>query len=95
MSCLDRDKTLRHLKKKGFVESKKRGKDHIHLEFYYEGKLVSHTKFSHNGDDIRDGLISMMSIECKLDKTQFMDLANCPLSKEAYLKILSDHKYLD
>ena len=95
MSYLDSDKTLRNLKKKGFVESAKKNKDHIFLEFYHEGKLVSHTKISHNGDDIRDTLIKVMSTQCKLEKSQFMDLANCPLSKEAYLKILEDNKMLD
>lgn len=95
MSYLDRDKTLRNLKKKGFVESSKKNKDHIYLEFYHEGKYVSHTKISHNGNDIRGTLIRIMSTQCKLDKAQFMDLANCPLSKEEYLKILAENNQLN
>jgi hypothetical protein len=95
MSCLDRNKTLRNLKKKGFVESSKNSPDHIYLILYHEGKLVAHTKISHSGDDIRDPLIKAMSSQCKLVKSQFIDLANCPLSKDNYLKILEEGDYLD
>ena len=95
MSCLGRKKTLRNLKKKGFIVSQKNSSDHIFLLLYNEGKLVAQTKVSHSNDDIRDSLIKSMSVQCKLDKEQFMDLANCPLSKEAYFKILAENGKLD
>lgn len=95
MSCLDRNQTLRNLKKKGFIASSDKSPDHIRLLLYNEGKLVAQTKISHNNNDIRDALIKAMSVQCKLNKSQFMDLAKCPLSKEAYFQILADIGKLD
>ena len=95
MSCLDRNQTLRNLKKKGFLASSDKSPDHIRLLLYNEGKLVAQTKVSHSNDDIRDPLIKSMSVQCKLNKEQFIDLANCPLSKEAYFKILAESGKLD
>ncbi len=90
MAALDSKKTHRNLKKKGFVESPG---DHKYLEFFHENKLVLHTKISHGGkSDLDDYLIKQMSVQCKLDKKQFMDLAKCPLSKDRYLAILRDKK---
>jgi uncharacterized protein YbaR (Trm112 family) len=34
--------------------------------------------------------MSKMKLQLKLDKPAFMDLYNCPLTKEAYLKHLQD-----
>ena len=42
----------------------------------------------HNCKDLGDYLIKQMSFQCCLDKNDFIDLANCPLSKEDYLDIL-------
>jgi hypothetical protein len=88
MSVLDAKKTYQNLKKKGFVESTKKSPDHKYLELYHEGKYVTHTKISHNSSDLDNYLIKQMAIQCKLDKSDFIDLANCPLSKKDYLAIL-------
>ncbi len=88
MSTLDPIKTYRNLKKKGFVDSTTKSVDHKFIEFSYNGKYVLHTKLSHNKKDIDDYLIKQMSTQCKLTKNEFMDLANCPLSKEEFVKIL-------
>lgn len=90
MSVLDPKKTYKNLKKKGFIDSPERSSDHKYLDFYLEDKLVLYTKISHGNDDIDDYLIKQMSYQCKLTKKEFMDLANCPLSKEKYIKILSN-----
>jgi hypothetical protein len=88
MAALDSKDTYRNLKKKGFVESPG---DHKFLEFYNDNKLILHTKLSHGGKkDIDDYLIKQMSVQCQLDKKQFIDLAKCPLSKEEYVKILKE-----
>lgn len=88
MSALDAKKTYQNLKKKGFVDSTRKSVDHKYLEFFYQGKYVTHTKISHNSGDLDNYLIKQMSVQCKLDKREFLDLANCPLSKEDYLAIL-------
>ena len=44
MSVLDPKKTYRNLKKKGFVDSITKSKDHKRLEFFHEERLVLSTK---------------------------------------------------
>ncbi len=90
MSVLDAKKTYKNLKKKGFVDSVNHSKDHKRLELFYNDKLVCHTKISHGNKDIGKYLIKQMSFQCKLDKNKFVDLANCPLSKEEYIAILEE-----
>jgi hypothetical protein len=88
MSVLDPSKTYRNLKRKGFTDSTHKSKDHKRLELFHEKKLVLSTKLSHNNKDLDKYLIKQMSVQCHLDKNDFIDLANCPLSKEDYMAIL-------
>jgi hypothetical protein len=88
MSALDPKKTYRNLKKKGFVDSTNKSKDHKRLELFHDEKLVLSTKLSHNNKDLGNYLIKQMSVQCHLDKNEFIDLANCPLSKEDFFDIL-------
>jgi predicted RNA binding protein YcfA (HicA-like mRNA interferase family) len=84
---LKSDKVCKNLKKKGFVEC---NTHHKYYEFVHEGKVILHTKVSHNGQDINDYLISQMKSQCMLSKQEFLDLVNCPLSLEEYVKILKN-----
>lgn len=95
MSVLDSKKTYRSLKKKGFIDSIKKSSDHKYLELFYNNKFVLHTKISHGNEDIRNPLIKMMSFQCKLSKSEFMDLANCPLTKKEFFKILKEKGLLE
>ena len=89
MAVIDSKKTYKNLKKKGFVDSISHSPDHKYLEYYHNNKLILYTKVSHGGkQDLGNFLIKQMSVQCKLDKKQLMDLANCPLSKEEYLLLL-------
>jgi hypothetical protein len=93
---LDKNKTYKNLKKKGFSDSTGHSDDHRYLEYFVDGKLVLYTKISHGSDkDLDDYLIRQMSSQCKLTKQQFSDLANCPLSPEAYLEILREKGELE
>lgn len=94
MSALDPKKTYQNLKKKGFIDSINKSVDHKRLDLFHEGKLVTCTKVSHGKGDIGDYLIKRMSVQCKLDKKEFIDLVNCPLSKEDYLEILGKKGFL-
>jgi len=85
---IDSAKTYRNLKKKGFEDGPG---DHKFLHFYYDGKFVLSTKISHGGaHDLEDFLIKKMAVQCKLNKEDFMNLANCPLSAEEYVGKLKD-----
>lgn len=93
---LDKNKALKSLKKKGFVDANNRSLDHKYLEFFYEGKLILHTKVSHGSKgDLDNYLIKQMSSQCKLDKNDFADLVNCPLSAYQYLEKLQHQGLLD
>jgi hypothetical protein len=85
MPVLDAKRTLQNLLSKGFVTKKG---DHKFLEFYYNGKFILHTKISHGEKELEDFHIGMMKRQCRLEKKEFLDLANCPLSEDAYIDIL-------
>jgi len=88
MAAISTKDTLKNLRKKGFEEV---AGDHRYLVLVHKGKEVLHTKVSHGSKkDIDDYLIKLMSYQCRLDKKQFLDLARCPLSKEAYLELLKE-----
>lgn len=95
MSVLNPKKTYQNLKKKGFVDSTTKSVDHKRIEFFYKDKFVLSTKISHNSNDLDNYLIKQMSVQCHLDKNDFIDLAKCPLSKEEYIQILDQKGLLD
>ncbi len=95
MSVLDSRKTFSNLKKKGFIEEDNRSPDHKRLTLEINGKFVTSTKFSHNGQDIGGCLIKQMQLQCHLTKEEFLDLAKCPMSKEKYFEILKNQGLLD
>mgnify|MGYP001161690000 FL=1 len=95
MSVLDPKKTYKNLKKKGFVDSINKSSDHKWVDFFYDEKYVLSTKISHGNKDIDKHLIKQMSFQCKLDKADFIDLVNCPLSREDYIHLLNQKGLLD
>lgn len=91
----DGNKTYKSLKKKGFQDSSTKSDDHKYLEFFQNGKLVLYTKLSHGSKkDIGAYLIAQMASQCKLPKHDFLDLVNCPLSKEKYLEKLKEQEII-
>ncbi len=85
---LDSKKVINALKSKGFVENKTH---HLFFEYFINGKFVFHTKVSHgNKHDIDNYLIGQMKKQCNLSKKEFLNLINCPLSKEDYKSIIKN-----
>ena len=91
---MDKQKAYKSLVKKGFIQSQG---DHNFLRYFYNGKLCFSTKVSHGSDkELDDYLIKKMSVQCKLDKNDFLNLINCPLSAEGYLeKLISKGNIID
>ena len=85
MAVLDAKKTYKNLLSKGFKVGKG---DHKYLELFYKGKFVLHTKISHGEQELEEFHIGMMKRQCRLEKAEFIDLVNCPLSEEGYIEIL-------
>jgi predicted RNA binding protein YcfA (HicA-like mRNA interferase family) len=74
------------LTSKGF---KKVDTHHEMYWLYYDGKKTQvRTRISHSEKEYDNGLIALMAKQAKLSKAEFLDLINCPLSKEEYLKLL-------
>lgn len=95
MAVIDAKKTYKNLLKKGFDDADNKSSDHKWLELFHNGKLILHTKISHGGTDLGNYLIKQMSQQCKLTKDEFIDLANCPMSKEQYFEILKHNGYIE
>jgi predicted RNA binding protein YcfA (HicA-like mRNA interferase family) len=95
MAVLDAKKTYKNLLKKGFADAKNKSIDHKYLELFDNGRLILHTKISHGETDLGHYLIKQMSLQCKLEKNEFMDLANCPMSKNVYFDILKAKGYIE
>lgn len=87
--------TLNALLKKGFVEAQNKSNDHKWVEFWHNGKLTRvKTKFSHNGQEINDFLISQMSKQTYLTKPEFIKFASCEISQEGYEAILKTKGFI-
>lgn len=86
MTVYKDQKVRASLKKKGFVEEPT---DHNFFFLYVDGKRTivnTHTSFNHQ--DIDEYLIDKMKKQLHLNKKQFMNLINCPLKYDEYIKIL-------
>lgn len=78
-------KVEQSLQAKGF--GVKEGDHHYFTYFRPDGRKTSiFTKTSHTPKmrEIPDNLLALMAKQCKLSKRQFLELVNCPMSREAY-----------
>lgn len=88
MSSNSRDRESIHESfiKKGFLE--KPGGDHKRYIYHsQEGKKTAvHTKMSRGTKYkyLGDPLVAQMAKQCKLSKTDFLALIDCPLSRQEY-----------
>ena len=77
------------LLKKGF---KQREGDHHHFIYFgLDGNktpVVTKTSHTQSMRDIPDALLSLMAKQCKLSKREFLNLVDCPLSRDEYHKLL-------
>jgi hypothetical protein len=80
-----KSKVIASLKAKGFEEVMG---DHIILIYHTkDGKKTTartHTSHSPKMKVIDDSLLTQMAKQCKLTKSEFMELVDCPMSREQY-----------
>ena len=89
----DARKIKQNLLKKGFIEVE--GAKHTLYEFTPNGTTSNiRTFMSRDDQDINNYLINKMKTQLYLDKKDFLDLIDCPLSEEDYIKILKDKNLL-
>ncbi len=73
---------------KGFQQAD----SHHHYFIYHDlagKKTPVKTKTSHAGKDLDDNLLALMARQIRLTKKQFLDLVDCPLTRDAYDLIVS------
>lgn len=76
------------LTSKGFRVRKGR-RDHIYYVLWRDGiKTHIWTKISHGKKEYSNNLIGQLRKQLRLDKREFFDLIDCPLSKEGYISLL-------
>ena len=83
------------LKAKGFQA--KEGDHHYFVYWTVEGKKTPvFTKTSHGPKpkDISDNLLSLMAHQCRLTKPKFLELVDCPMSREKYEEALQEAEVL-
>lgn len=81
------EKIDRSLRKKGFQCDDT--SNHIRYRLYVDGKKTPiHTMISHNRRPIPDNLLSSMARELRITRAELQDLIDCPLTEEAYVRIL-------
>jgi hypothetical protein len=76
---------------KGFARSQ--GDHHFFIYFTKAGKKTrARTKTSHTAKmkDVPDNLLSQMAGQCKLTKQQFLNLVDCPMTREGYEAALAE-----
>jgi hypothetical protein len=74
---------LRGLTNQGFRQSE--GDHHYFTYFSLAGKKTAvFTKMSHSHKEIDVSLISLMARQCKVPKSSFENLVDCPLSQNDY-----------
>lgn len=66
--------------------------DHRFFDFELDGKRHFFTKVSHGTKEISIQLLTKMARQCHLSKAEFLNLVDCPMSKEEYEKNLRDNK---
>ena len=74
------------LTKKGFI---KKENDHTFFHLWVAGKKTRiYTKVSHGEKEIADNLLGAMARQLNLNKKQFLELVDCPLTLDAYVASL-------
>lgn len=83
----------RSLKSKGFKP--KPGDHNYFLYVSTAGKKTAiFTKTSHGSKEIGDGLLAKMARQCKLSRSEFDLLIDCPMDRETYEGKLIAHKHI-
>jgi hypothetical protein len=88
----DKRKVEEALLKKGFED--KEGDHHFFIYHTLQGKKSSiRTKTSHTPKmkEISDAILAQMAKQCRLNKQDFMNLIDCPLSREQYEARLTEN----
>lgn len=85
----NKSKLEKSLLSKGFQKTE--GDHHYFIYYTQDGKKTAiKTKTSHTKKmkEIPDNILSQMAKQCHLKKSEFLNLIDCPLSRDEYEQIL-------
>ena len=51
-------------------------------------------RISHGEKDIPDGLLAHMARDTRLNRAEFLELVDCPMTEESYLNLLRSRGHL-
>lgn len=84
---------IRALTKKGFREAEG---DHRFYFLWHNGRRTAiRTKISHGESEIHDKNCGSMARQIKLNRSEFDEFVECPLTAELYVELLIRAKHLD
>lgn len=93
MADLRGNKVHRSLSEKGFVP--RNGAKHILYHYWYKGKKTQiFTFMSRPPGPLGDNLIAKMAKQTKLSREEFIELAECPLTKERLLRLYLEREII-
>ena len=81
---------------KGFIQDE-RAKHTYFIYWTADGKKTAVWTYTSRGTKYKtlgDDLVSQMAKQCKLNKGQFCDLVDCPLSRGNYEEFLTEHGHI-
>ena len=82
----------RGLKKKGFVDVKRRGSGHRYLRYVAQDgastSILTHCSQGSDGKEITDNILGKMAKQCKLSRKDFDRLVDCSMTTQDYEKSL-------
>jgi hypothetical protein len=94
MTAYSSKKISASLVKKGFLEIEDRADKKYYLTL--DGKKVGiHTFVSHGTKEYGERLIGEMKKQLRLSKKEFIDLIDCPMTKEDYIQLLIKKGYIE
>jgi predicted RNA binding protein YcfA (HicA-like mRNA interferase family) len=88
----DAKDVAQNLRRKGFKLDEG---DHHFYRLFVDGKNTGiRTKISHAEKEVHDGLLAQMAKQTKLVKKEFLELVDCPMTVDQYLKLLRERGHL-
>lgn len=79
---------------KGFVKNDR--SDHCRFLLYVDGRKTRiRTMISHGEREIGEELIHRMAAQLKLSKDEFLDLVDCRLDGDGYLRLMRERGFVD
>ncbi len=81
---------------KGFQQTRQTNHNYFifHTQDGKKSRIKTKTSFGHKPKEISGDLLNTMARQCKLTNNQFLQLVDCPLSRQSYEGLLQEGGHL-